>query len=68
MQISKSSVVQGALVLVVLQVSLIFELFEKAKAQHWRHFWIDVACLYFLAAVTGFVVMDALNYHIQKRR
>jgi hypothetical protein len=58
----------GSVVLTVLQVSLIFDLFNHAKIQHWRYFWIDVGCLYFLAFVTGFVVMDAFNYHMRKRR
>ena len=57
----------GLVVLVVLQVSTICELFQHAKAQHWRYFWIDVGAVYFLAFVTGFVVMDALNYHIRQR-
>lgn len=58
----------GALVLIALQVSVIQELFEKAKAGQWRHFGLDVAALYFLAFITGFVVMDAFNYHIRRRR
>ena len=58
----------GLVVLVALQISVICELFQHAKVQHWRYFWIDVGCLYFLAFVTGFVVMDAFNYHVRKRR
>ena len=58
----------GFLVLVVLLISVARELFEKAKIQHWRHFWIDVVCLCFLSAVLGFVLVDAFNYHIRKRR
>jgi hypothetical protein len=67
-QTTKSSVVMGFLVLVILQVSIICELSENAKPQHWRHFWIDIGCLYFLAFVTGFIVMDTFNYHMRKRR
>lgn len=58
----------GFFILVVLEVSVIYELFQKAKIQHWRYFWIDVACLCFLSAILGFVVVDAFNYHMRRRR
>ena len=58
----------GLVVLVTLQISLIFEMFQKAKSQHWPHFWFDVGAMYFLAFITGFIVTDAFNYHMRRRR
>lgn len=58
----KEQIWMGAVGFVGVQAALIFELFEKAKAQNWRHFWIDMALIWGSAVVTGAIVMEALIY------
>jgi hypothetical protein len=57
---NKGVVIFGAIMLVVLQVTTVFELFAKAKAQSWRHFAIDLAVLYGLAFATGAIICEAI--------
>lgn len=57
---NKSVVIFGAIILVVFQVSLFYELVAKAKAQNWQHFGIDLAILYVLAMATGAIVAEAI--------
>lgn len=67
MKPNKGVVIFGAIMLVGLQISSAWDLFEKAKIQNWRHFWMDLAALYVLALITGGIIVEAAIYRKRKR-
>jgi len=58
---TRPMVILGAATLLLLQASIVYELFGKAREQHWHHFWIDLAVLYGLAMATGVIVAELVR-------
>lgn len=64
---NRPMVVMGAILLIVLQVTTVFEIFAKAREQNWRHFAIDLVVFYGLVFATGAIVAEALIYRKMRR-
>lgn len=64
----KESIIQGALILVVVQAFMIVDIYRDARAQNWHRFWVDLVLLMALAMISGFVIVDTINHRRRLKR